>query len=124
MGDVKVQFDNDVFCPAAALQGKNVGDVVEFELQINEKGQPQAKSVQAIDQDGDPSAKKQRLDAELGELEEPRHVTGASQSKSTAQATGETYFGTIKVIGAKFGFIECPEVKAVYDNDVFCPGAA
>eukprot|EP00931_Biecheleriopsis_adriatica_P122193 TRINITY_DN97200_c0_g1_i1.p1 TRINITY_DN97200_c0_g1~~TRINITY_DN97200_c0_g1_i1.p1 ORF type:complete len:441 (-),score=74.52 TRINITY_DN97200_c0_g1_i1:174-1496(-) len=38
----KEKFGADVFCPAAMLQGASVGDQVEFELKINEKGQPQA----------------------------------------------------------------------------------
>merc|ERR1711963_1256688 len=38
--------------------------------------------------------------------------------------TGQTFIGTVKVIGEKFGFIACEQVQKQHGNDVFAPATA
>merc|ERR1711879_153935 len=45
---VKDRYGNDTFCPSDCLEGYNVGDMVEFDLNINSKGQPQALHVKRM----------------------------------------------------------------------------
>merc|ERR1712190_502989 len=51
-------------------------------------------------------------------------VTTEEKGKKRATPTEETFVGIIKVIGETFGFIECEEVKALYNKDVFVPAKA
>merc|ERR1719158_744029 len=62
--EVRVEYGNDVFAHGKMLQpiGVQVGQVVYFELGISSKGQPQAINVSLADGNGEPAAKKQKLE--------------------------------------------------------------
>jgi len=92
---VMAQYGKDVFTPAVAVMGKfNVGDTIDFDLQVNSKGQPQATNLRA--------------------------GSGGGQS----QLTGDCLTGLLKEVGTNFAFIECEPVMQMYGKDVFCPKAA
>merc|ERR1712187_405705 len=41
-----------------------------------------------------------------------------------ASFTGQSFYGEIKCMASKFGFIECKPVMTQYGNDVFFPSSA
>ena len=43
--DKKSEYGMDVFCSAGAVSGCEVGETVEFDVMLNNKGQPQAHNV-------------------------------------------------------------------------------
>mmetsp|Transcript_66809 Transcript_66809/g.179899 ORF Transcript_66809/g.179899 Transcript_66809/m.179899 type:complete len:450 (-) Transcript_66809:38-1387(-) len=104
--EVKASHGMDVFCPAAAVQGCSVGDVVEFGLVFNSKGQPQAQNVS------------------FKEYGDGGQYFGGCGSGGGGGGGHSGFCGAIKVIGPKFGFIHCPYVTAQYGSDVFAPATA
>merc|ERR1712217_587818 len=55
--EVKEKYGLDVYCPGEELKHKSVGTRVMFEVAVNQKGQPTAVDVRAID---DEAAKRMR----------------------------------------------------------------
>jgi len=78
-----------------SILGMRPGDEVEFNIQLNEKGQAMAVNVR-----------------KFGEVE------------GQEGDDGETYSGRIKTSGPKFGFIECPLAMEKFGNDVFANAAS
>lgn len=100
------EMGKDVFCPAAAVAGYNLGDMVEFELMYNAKGQPQASNVR-------PSTGAAVV-----------YAAPVAGGCSGEDLTGQSLSGHIADVGENFAFIDCPSVKALYGKDVFCPASA
>jgi len=94
--DVEELHGMDTYCPAILALGFSRGEEVEFDLMLK-NGKPQAKNLR-------------------------RPNGGIASSEDTLQAPGEAAFsGTIIEIGKKMAFIENPEIKAQYGNEVFHP---
>eukprot|EP00931_Biecheleriopsis_adriatica_P108009 TRINITY_DN8233_c0_g1_i1.p1 TRINITY_DN8233_c0_g1~~TRINITY_DN8233_c0_g1_i1.p1 ORF type:complete len:555 (-),score=92.02 TRINITY_DN8233_c0_g1_i1:191-1855(-) len=92
---VKAETGMDTYCPSRLLAGINVGELVEFELMFNDKGQPQASN--------------------------PRPKGSSKGNHAVKYPSEGRKFGTITDIGKKLVFIDCPPVKAETGLDVFCP---
>merc|ERR1712050_320911 len=105
--ELLAQYGKDAFCPVPALNGQfHTGDMVEFEVGVK-NGQPQAMAVRAP---GSYAPTPQAFDA-------------TETTSGTSDDVGKEFFGQIMPFrkGNKFCFIDCPEVKAKYGNDTWCP---
>mmetsp|Transcript_128668 Transcript_128668/g.274639 ORF Transcript_128668/g.274639 Transcript_128668/m.274639 type:complete len:727 (-) Transcript_128668:98-2278(-) len=115
------QYGQDVFLHPKQANGFTQGDRVSFTVVLNNRGQPQA------------------MNLSVGESPDPPQVASAkrlSRSRSDNECDGDgggddvspegednpiVHRGVIKYIDAErgFGFITCPELLAIYENDVY-----
>merc|ERR1719296_317844 len=97
--EVTQQFGNDVFLHASQiLNNEEVGDVIQFTVQLGKLGQPRAKDIMAI-----------------GSVQEPEVSSEANKEPS------KVYTGTVKSFNAEkgFGFIVCADTYPQFGSDVF-----
>merc|ERR1740121_1408460 len=96
--EVQEKFGCDVFLHASQiLNDEEVGDVIQFTIQLGRLGQPRAKDIQAIGSVQDQDMATQNID--------PNQV----------------YTGMVKSYNGEkgFGFIACAETYAQFGSDVF-----
>jgi len=116
--------NEDVWVGGDGMQGIKVGDAVEFELVFSDKGKPQATNVR-LTGSAPPQPQQKGAFSKGGVAGKGAagKFGGGGGCKGGAgsdfQAVGQK-FGTITTIGPKFGFIDCPPVKAQHGVDVFC----
>ena len=132
--NIKCHYGRDAFFPAwAAPLGCKVGDTIDFELIITLKGQPQAKNLRlqsgaAITVDdcelifpdvANSTIKPRRINSDVNTI-----GFSSDSSFSDTKSTEPKFFGVVKAIIGKFGFIACKEIMIQYGNDVFFPVSA
>merc|ERR1712137_101269 len=126
---VKEQFGFDVHFQGDLIgdQGSfsiQSGDIVRFELtpQLRPGGKPQALTCARANM---PAYKMPKKEGEDGLLQ---YVEGLMDNEGEVrrrpQTFGEPKIGKVKSYhsGNDYGFIDCPELKAEYGMDVYCPG--
>eukprot|EP00746_Dinoflagellata_sp_MGD_P009073 gnl/MRDRNA2_/MRDRNA2_118310_c0_seq1.p2 gnl/MRDRNA2_/MRDRNA2_118310_c0~~gnl/MRDRNA2_/MRDRNA2_118310_c0_seq1.p2 ORF type:complete len:261 (-),score=57.04 gnl/MRDRNA2_/MRDRNA2_118310_c0_seq1:36-818(-) len=135
--DLMDTYGSDVFCMGDEIGHMDFGQVVTFELKINDKGKPQAMNVVPV------ATGKSSLPAKTQQFSPvQQNVVGKSKGKSNVVAKGkgksktpanegepleglgEYYTGIVKSFNhqTNFGFIDCEETHEVYGCDVFCRG--
>mmetsp|Transcript_10779 Transcript_10779/g.28826 ORF Transcript_10779/g.28826 Transcript_10779/m.28826 type:complete len:446 (+) Transcript_10779:74-1411(+) len=116
---VEAKYGTDVFATSTSLQGFNIGDKVDFEVGVNEKGQPQALNVRGK---GGGKGRDSGAGASYGGGGGCGGGCSKGGGKGGSKPMG-SFFGHVETIGPKYGFIKCPPVFAEFGNDVFCPSA-
>mmetsp|Transcript_8954 Transcript_8954/g.23310 ORF Transcript_8954/g.23310 Transcript_8954/m.23310 type:complete len:868 (+) Transcript_8954:224-2827(+) len=111
-------YGRDVFLHKNDMPRLEVGDTVTFEVWLNEKKMPQARTVKKVvdpNQPGPHDGNPLRLDIGLMTQDE-LHGAFSAFSASLKEHVGRL----VKFDDAKgFGFIDCPELFAVYGRQVF-----
>mmetsp|Transcript_159850 Transcript_159850/g.298063 ORF Transcript_159850/g.298063 Transcript_159850/m.298063 type:complete len:507 (-) Transcript_159850:86-1606(-) len=101
----------DVFCTAAVLRDVQVGTLVNFELVINEKEQPQAVNVMVVSHEN------------TGSHGGAGNAVRANVKYTTDGMldTGESYVGILQTVQGDTAAIACEQTMAVFGVDVSCP---
>jgi len=125
------RFGQDVFMHHTQLNDLLIGDHVQFRIQVNARGKPQAHDLRA----GDPlmrsimrAVELHGADSDDGDM--PLQVTnsGSADAAILHDMEGQhmavdqyPYLGTIKFIESQkgFGFIRCDETYRIYGKDVY-----
>lgn len=125
--DLKAQYGNDVFAPShLCAPWFAVGSKVDFELGINDKGQPQASNVRAstskglAKQGGSEDSIETWSKQSNSELR-AKLVRLQSKQSSASPTASPAYRGVLLEVGRHFAFIDSTAAKEEYGNDVFCP---
>lgn len=118
------QYGGDVFIHHKQLNGLCVGDHVQFRIQVNARGKPQALELRACD-----PLMRTIMDAfeqhAASNKDDSEMLAGSSNAvKVTFGNADDASFlhqGTIKFVDSTkgFGFIRCEEAYSVYGSDVF-----
>mmetsp|Transcript_81210 Transcript_81210/g.188641 ORF Transcript_81210/g.188641 Transcript_81210/m.188641 type:complete len:526 (-) Transcript_81210:270-1847(-) len=112
--EATARFGCNVFVNRVQLGDCDVGQRVSFELTLNERGQPQARSVAPLPEVADSHASSDAEETSPGAAS--RH-----SSASTASEGAPRYFGSVKSFNDTdgYGFIRCEETHRRYGRDVF-----
>lgn len=102
-------YGRDTWLHHAQLQHFQPGEFVEFTMALNKEGNPQALEL--------------ALPSQMGKKGKGKGTGGKALFQSMQQQSGEgqRYSGTIKSFAEEkgFGYIDCPELYAVYGRDTW-----
>jgi len=125
----KAYFGRDIYCAADKAGELTEGQWVAFNIYLNRDGQPNVSNCAACEEDWEPTvpdfsesavseAVKAKGDAKGGKK------GGGGGGGGPPEPTGDTCVGLLKQFNAttNYGFIDCDDVKAVYDCDTWVHG--
>lgn len=113
------QFGRDVFLSDKCIGPFDNGSLVSFLLSVNAQGQPQAQELDHATPSPAPPAYPAWTPREA-HVEQPRSRAIGERFESPEEGMGR-FLGVIKRFDheKRFGFIDCPDLKAQYGKDVF-----